>query len=167
LITYGGVDPSNLTLKTLDAVYNFCEINNIEINIITGSGYKDHLLLEKYNHAVVHKNIQNISEFMFNSDIVFTSAGRTVYEIASIGTPAIVLAQNEREMTHFFASKEYGFVNLGLGSLSNKDNILKSFIELTHNYRMRMENSILMKKQNLKLGRKRVNNLITQAIEKI
>ncbi len=43
-----------------------------------------------------------IAKYMLNADIIFSSAGRTIYEIASISTPAIILAQNERELTHFF-----------------------------------------------------------------
>ena len=40
---------------------------------------------------------------MSKSDIVFSSAGRTTFETASLGVPAIVLSQNTRESTHFFA----------------------------------------------------------------
>ena len=43
---------------------------------------------------------------MFAADIAFSSAGRTVYELALAGTPSIIMAQNERELTHFFASEE-------------------------------------------------------------
>ncbi|HIQ28910.1 MAG TPA: hypothetical protein EYH42_10520 [Sulfurovum sp.] len=61
---------------------------------------------------------------MLAADVIFTSAGRTTYEIASLGVPAIVLAQNERELTHFFASNEFGFLNLGLGYNVSKKTLL-------------------------------------------
>ena len=38
---------------------------------------------------------------MHKADLAFTSAGRTVYEIASLGTPLIILAQNDRVAAYF------------------------------------------------------------------
>jgi len=39
---------------------------------------------------------------MYNVDIVITSNGRTIYEVASVGTPCISISQNEREERHLF-----------------------------------------------------------------
>jgi spore coat polysaccharide biosynthesis predicted glycosyltransferase SpsG len=104
---------------------------------------------------------------MINADLIFTSAGRTTYEIASIGTPSIVLAQNERELTHFFASSEFGFLNLGLGYNLTKNEIYSNFLELTNSYEDRLYMNELMKKNDLKIGRKKVNKLIQNLLEKI
>ena len=102
---------------------------------------------------------------MLDADLIFTSAGRTVYEVASIGTPAIVLGQNEREMTHFFASSKYGFSNLGLGYNVTDEEIMNEFIRLVESFEVREHMSSLMKKQDLKLGRKRVHKLIQDLIQ--
>jgi spore coat polysaccharide biosynthesis predicted glycosyltransferase SpsG len=166
LITFGGVDPSNLTLLTLESIYEFCLQQNITINIVTGPGYSDFQSIEKFEKANICKNVNNISEYMFNADIIFTSAGRTIYEVASIGTPAIVIAQNERELTHFFASQKYGFINLGLGIHLPTANVLDEFIQIVQSYDERKQNHLLMVKQNLKLGRKKVVELITKSIQK-
>ena len=99
------------------------------------------------------------------ADLIFTRAGRTVYEVASIGTPAIVMAQNEREMTHFFASVEYGFSNLGLGYEVSNEDIMFEFISLVNSFEGRKHMSELMKKQDLKSGRKRVHKLIQDLIQ--
>jgi spore coat polysaccharide biosynthesis predicted glycosyltransferase SpsG len=56
-----------------------------------------------------------MSELMAEGDVAFTSSGRTLYELAHVGVPAIVLAQNEGELKHHFASIENGFIFLGLG----------------------------------------------------
>jgi CMP-N-acetylneuraminic acid synthetase/spore coat polysaccharide biosynthesis predicted glycosyltransferase SpsG len=95
LITFGGVDPNNYTKKVLDSIYNFCEKNNIRIKIIAGFGYNKYESLKNYPNIEILRNVSNISHYMREADIIFTSAGRTTYEIASIGTPAIVLAQNK------------------------------------------------------------------------
>jgi CMP-N-acetylneuraminic acid synthetase len=166
LITFGGVDPNNYTKKVLDSIYDFCKENSINIDIIAGFGYDKYDTIKKYQ-VNIHKNVLNISDFMLKADIVFTSAGRTVYEIASIATPAIVLAQNKRELTHFFASAEYGFLNLELGINVSNDEILKEFKELVNSYERRKYMSDLMKSCDLKSGRRRVINLIQNEIGEI
>lgn len=165
LITFGGVDPCNLTELVIRSIHDYCSTNNIKINIVTGFGYDKFDSLESYKNIAIHENVQNISDFMFNADLIFTSAGRTVYEIASIGTPAIVIAQNERELTHFYASEEFGFINLGLGYKTNEKEILNCFVELSEAFDLRKNNHYIMMQQNLKLGRKRVQNLINNLIE--
>jgi len=164
LITFGGVDPNNYTKKVVDTIYNYCIEKNINITVIAGFGYNKYESLIDYNNIDIKKNITNISKYMFEADIIFTSAGRTTYEIASIGTPTIVLAQNERELTHFFASNEFGFLNLGLGyELRNKE-LYTNFIELVQSVDSRKYMSELMKQVNLKDGRERVIKLIQNLI---
>lgn len=165
LITFGGVDPCNLTELALSSIYDFCVAEGIQINIVTGPGYTNYESLEPYSKAAVFPNVQNISDYMFFADIIFTSAGRTIYEVASVGTPAIVLAQNERELTHFFASPENGFVNLGLGKNLSEKEILNHFISLVKSRNLRTNSHNLMISKNLKLGRKKVLTLINNLIQ--
>jgi len=164
LITFGGVDPNNYTKKVIESIYNYCLEEDIQIDIVAGFGYNKYETLEKFKNIKIHKNISNISDFMLDSDLIFTSAGRTVYEIASLGVPAIILAQNEREMSHFFASSEYGFLNLGLGYKITNDKISEEFRKLVNNYEARKFMNRLMLDIDLKSGRKRVLNLINQLI---
>jgi CMP-N-acetylneuraminic acid synthetase/spore coat polysaccharide biosynthesis predicted glycosyltransferase SpsG len=163
LITFGGVDPNNYTKKVIDSIYSFCKTNNITIDVIAGFGYNKYETLQDYD-VNFYKNVLNISDYMLKADIIFTSAGRTVYEIASIGTPAIVLAQNERELTHFFASSKHGFVNLGLGVEVSNEQILSEFKHLINSTKTREKMSNLMKSHDLKMGRKRVIELIQNEI---
>ncbi len=167
LITFGGVDPNNYTRKVLNAIYQFCQANNITIRVIAGFGYDKYQTLEKFKNVKIKKNVTNISDYMLDADLIFTSAGRTVFEIASIGTPAIVLAQNERETTHFFASSKFGFLNLGLGYTVSENELFNSFIELVNSFESRSYMSKLMKKKNLKGSREMVIKLIQEQIHSI
>ncbi len=164
LVTFGGVDPNNYTKKVLDSIYEYCIQQNITINIVAGFGYNKYETLKEYKNIKVYKNISNISDFILQADLIFTSAGRTIYEIASIGTPAIVLVQNKRELTHFFASSEYGFLNLGLGYNLKNNKILEEFINLIKDYETRKFMNKLMLDTDLKNGRKRVIKLVNKIV---
>lgn len=165
LLTFGGVDPLNNTFHVLEAIYNYCVENDIRLNVIAGFGYNKFETLKKYEKINVLKDIKNISDYMLQADVIFTSAGRTVYEIASLAVPCIVLAQNERELTHYFASSENGFLNLGLGNQISHKMILESFKNLVENYDVRMSSSLHMRKTSFIDGRKTVVNLIKNEIE--
>ena len=165
LITFGGVDPKNYTEKVVRTINEYCNRENITITVIAGFGYANYDSIKHYKNVIIKRNISNISDYMLDADLIFTSAGRTVYEVASIGTPAIVLGQNEREMTHFFASSKYGFSNLGLGYNVTDEEIMNEFIRLVESFEVREHMSSLMKKQDLKLGRKRVHKLIQDLIQ--
>lgn len=165
LVTFGGVDPSGLTKKVIASIYTYCMKNSIELNVVAGFGYKDYESLEEYEGIKVHKNCNNISQYMNQADIVFTSAGRTIYELVSLATPAIVLAQNERELTHLFASEANGLKNLGLGRELTTQFILEEFIMLVedHNIRRSMYNA--MRNNDLLGGRDRVRRILLNLLE--
>ncbi|MFK8038844.1 MAG: glycosyltransferase [Crocinitomicaceae bacterium] len=165
LVTFGGVDPNNYTKKVIETIHKYCTENKISINIIAGFGYEKFDTLKGFSSINVLKNVSNISDYMLEADLIFTSAGRTVYEVASIGTPTIVLEQNERESTHFFASNNYGFFNLGLGYNLSNEELFKEFTKLVNSFDLRNEMSSRMKNQDLKSGRNRVQKLIQEIIQ--
>jgi CMP-N-acetylneuraminic acid synthetase/spore coat polysaccharide biosynthesis predicted glycosyltransferase SpsG len=165
LITFGGVDPNNYTRKVIESIYDYCNLNNINIKIIAGFGYRKYDSLSEFKNATIVYNVTNISKYMIKADLIFTSAGRTTYEIASIGTPAIIMAQNERELTHFFASSAFGFLNLGLGYNVSNDTLYEKFVYLADSIKSRKSMSELMKKIELKNGRNIVIKLIQNLID--
>ena len=165
LVTFGGVDPNNYTKLVLESIKDFCHDKGIKITVIAGFGYNKYDTIQSFSDVDIKKNVSDISSYMREADLIFTSAGRTTYEIASIGTPAIVIAQNERELTHFFASIEYGFLNLGLGTKLDKNGIRSNFQNLVESKEMRRYMHELMKKVDLKSGRTRVIRMIQNLLE--
>lgn len=165
LLTFGGVDPNNYTRMVIDAIYPFCAEQGIKISVVAGFGYSHYETLEPYHDIKVFSNSMNIAEHMSNADIIFTSAGRTAYEVAAMRVPSIVLAQNERELTHLFATAEHGFLNLGLGSDLSEKEIYQAFTGLVKNYASRKYMSKLMGKCDLFSGRRNVHKLIKDIVE--
>ena len=102
---------------------------------------------------------------MHKADLAFTSAGRTVYEIASLGTPLVILAQNDRELLHTFARYEHGVVNLGLGSHCSDSKLLKTLQRLLNSQELRAELQRKLLSHNLKGGIDRVIKTIFKQYE--
>lgn len=162
LVLFGGTDPSGLTEK----VYNLFKNNNnhdLHYTFILGIGYNGNVnesMSDKPNNFDILRDVKNISSYMRQADIALTSQGRTIYELASLGVPSIVLAQNEREKLHTFAQISNGFINLGLGSEVEDEKILKTFEWLTTSSESRYELRNLMLNKDLKKGLSREIELI-------
>ena len=168
LVTFGGTDPNNFTEKVLESLLaaNF----DGKINVIVGLGYDGvEDLVERYgykNSIQIYKNVSNISEFMFKADIVFTSAGRTMYEICSLGVPTICLCQNDREVTHVFANKSNGIINMGLGVAVEQQDIVNEFVNLVQDYDLRIEMNKRMLSVDLKDGFDNIGSIIREEYRK-
>ncbi|MBQ6512771.1 cytidylyltransferase domain-containing protein [Methanobrevibacter sp.] len=154
LITFGGTDPNNFTERVINAITKTSYEGRI--NVILGLGYSDKegliSRIESNPSIQVYTNVSNISEFMFKADIIFTSAGRTMYEICSLGVPTICLCQNERELTHVFGTNANGFINMGLGINVDDSEIMNQFIELVNDYDKRIDMNEKMLSIDLKNG---------------
>jgi CMP-N-acetylneuraminic acid synthetase/spore coat polysaccharide biosynthesis predicted glycosyltransferase SpsG len=141
LVTFGGTDPAGLTFKVLDVLgaHPGQPLAMLPLTVVAGRGLARYGELEQRVAALrsagrdvqLHRDVPLMSELMASADVAFTSAGRTLYELAHMGVPAIVLAQNETEMKHHFASIENGFLFLGLGREASTEAISGAFDALT------------------------------------
>lgn len=100
LLIFGGSDPLNLTSAVLDTLLEREE--DIRIDVILGLGFSyfnelnrildKHTVKEK--NVNIFRNIQNVAEMMFHSDLVMASPGLSLFEALSVGSPAIAMHQN-------------------------------------------------------------------------
>jgi len=115
LLLFGGTDPNDSSgrcLRWLDGLPG-----DWRITVVTGLGYPDPCALEQFaansRHPVeVVTNTPIVSRYMSRADLAITSAGRTVFELASLGVPMVVVPQNDRECQHSFALESPGVVAL-------------------------------------------------------
>lgn len=167
LITYGGSDPQSLTIQTLLGLIQIQDKYNFHIRIILGPAYERHKELYSLvdelkldQKVTIHEVVSAMAFYMRKADLVFTSAGRTMYEIATMATPAIVTAQNYRELTHTFGHPYNGFYHLGYcGEVSTED-YATVVEELIHNYKLRKLMHERMTKIDLSNGIDRVIKII-------
>ena len=164
LIAYGGEDSNNLTERTLEAVLDSGYAGRIDV-ILPFNYSKKEEIVQKYemkNNIQIYHRVKNISDFMLRADIVFSSAGRKMYEICSVGTPCICICQNAGEQTHEFGSSENGFINMGLAETLSNEDIKRQFDLLWQDFELRQKMSNIMKSIDLKHGFENIWSVVEQ-----
>ena len=121
LLSFGGSDPQGLTLKAaraLDALDG-----SIEVVAVAGAAFSYRAELAalvptlRRPVRVINDAGGHISELMLEADLMVGSGGMSVYEIAALGTPGVILGQNVREDRRMREFARHGTVHyLGLGS---------------------------------------------------
>ncbi len=163
LIIFGGADPSDLTSR----MYGICrrlhkDFEDVNFHFLLGFAYpkKDAIKDDPENNIHVYVDVKRVSGYMSRMDLAVTSQGRTVYELASMGVPSVVLAQNEREAEHVFAGIQNGFINLGLGKNTDDATIISTIGWLIKTPEVRKEMRKLELSKEFSKGHERVIRLI-------
>ena len=167
LVMFGGTDPLDLTRRVRKAAqaYN-ANHPHVHFDFILGGGYSHEPLTSiKSSDISVIQDVLRVSDYMKMADLAFSSQGRTTFELASMGVPTIVLAQNKREQLHTFAQMNNGFINLGLGSEVSDEDILSTLEWLIKSTSIRKEMRALMLRNDLQSGIKRVQRIILGEVD--
>jgi len=168
LVTFGGADPANLTEKTLRVLASLP--GDFEVQVILGLAYGPREALREQVARLgprfeVREQVRDMSRRIHAADLVITSAGRTVYEVAAIGTPCVVLCQNARELRHLFALAENGFVNLGLGTEVSDEALRDTLLRVMEDYPGRQLMNRRMLAADVRSGTARVVRLILDSYQ--
>jgi len=160
-ISFGGADPQNYSDRLLSMVSK-PEYKKYRFVVVLGRAKQNVEELLKYNdyeNIEVLYDVSNMPELMTSCDVGITSRGRTGYELAILGIPAIAMAQNEREEKHGFVSNENGFTYIGLNPDDEViESNLKMYLGLSKKARQKFQDKLLS--HDLRGGRKRVMGLI-------
>ncbi|SFM06571.1 UDP-2,4-diacetamido-2,4,6-trideoxy-beta-L-altropyranose hydrolase [Gracilibacillus orientalis] len=103
LVSFGGSDPTNETLKTLEAITQIPD-QNWQIDVVTGAANPQIQAL--YHFTTLHKNMRlyeqtnRIAELMAEADIAIGAGGTTTWERCYMQLPTITLevADNQSEI---------------------------------------------------------------------
>lgn len=164
IVMFGGTDPSNLNRLVYDAILSRIErFSGIRFYFITGIGYDNEIngvVTRPKENVFVCPNVPRVTKYLKEADLVIMGQGRSIFEAACMGVPAVVLSQNERETTHSFAQMEHGFLNLGLGNEADPSLITNTLEWLIHTRAVRENMHRLMLQTPLKKGLERVKQII-------
>jgi len=112
VVSMGGTDRSGATLRIIDSLFEWRR--DVTKHIVIGAGFVlEAELKEKLNYKpdriVLHQNLPSLAKLLAVCDIGFTAGGNTLYELACVGTPAIVLFEDPHEEKQGRAFEENGF----------------------------------------------------------
>ncbi|MDP4093171.1 MAG: UDP-2,4-diacetamido-2,4,6-trideoxy-beta-L-altropyranose hydrolase [Bacillota bacterium] len=147
MITTGGSDPYNLSIRIPEVLLKVDELKDLKVNIVVGNMFSNkdrlHEMRKKNENIILHENVRHMSEIMLSSDLAISSGGSTLYELCACGLPtlAFIMADNQE----FIAEKmsEFGYVkNLGwYNELDEK--VIKDNVKLiSEDCRLRKEMAI-------------------------
>jgi spore coat polysaccharide biosynthesis predicted glycosyltransferase SpsG len=121
LLTFGGSDPQGLTLKAARALAELPPA--LEMLAVAGPAFSSRREFEELQRRLsrklplINEAGGHIADLMLEADVVVCSGGMSVYEIAALGTPGIVMGQNAREDARMREFARHGTVEyLGLGT---------------------------------------------------
>lgn len=111
LVTMGGSDPCNLTLKAIEGL-RLLSPRNLEITCVAGPAYAHCEELRRilaglpFQTHLLH-DVTNMPELMARSQVAISSGGSTNWELAFMGVPSMVLTQadNQRGLTEELARR--------------------------------------------------------------
>lgn len=136
LITFGGTDQRDCSRRVLDIIEPICRAYGIAVRLVAGPGYAHKEAMEAHLRKLENPLLEftwatNVmSRMMEGADLAICSAGRTVYELAHMRVPGIVLAHHEREARHGFARPRNGFAFAGLMDRAGDGKIRNMFLAM-------------------------------------
>lgn len=147
VITFGGSDPTNTTLKVLKDIKDI----NYNLKVIIGNSFSDENINSIKSLAKDVNNIQlyyspKVSDIFSKCDLAITACGGTIYELSALGIPAIgiTVADNQLKIAEY--ADKIGVINL-IGNYNNIDSqkLIQSIYNLANNKQKRMEMSQFQK----------------------
>jgi UDP-2,4-diacetamido-2,4,6-trideoxy-beta-L-altropyranose hydrolase len=134
LVTLGGSDPVNATLKVVKAMQQL-HIDDLHVTVVVGASNMHYnelqLAVQSLPQIQLEKNATNMPELMAWADLAVTAGGSTCWELAFMGLPSLIitLADNQEDNARFLDSDgiaEYIGPNSGL----TPDDIAGSLVHL-------------------------------------
>ena len=144
LVTLGGEDSDNQTLKVIQAIQNV-KIDGFEARVVVGpaNSHLEKLQTECQKSLIpivlIH-NVQNMAELMASADMALSAGGSTCWELAFMGLPTLIitLADNQRSVAE--GLEEAGAaLNLGWYKQISQPEIRKALEKLAAGAKERAE----------------------------
>ena len=142
LVTMGGSDPDNVTLKVVQALQQI-DIPGLEIRIIAGSSNRH---IEALNEALQSSagnfhlltDVSDMPQQMTWADLAISAGGSTCWELAYMGVPfcCVVLADNQLQLAKTLHERGIA-INLGWYHEMDEPTFVEPILHLSANRRQR------------------------------
>lgn len=141
MVTMGGSDPDNVTLKVLKALERI-DVPDLEVIVVLGPSNQNRDMIQRVADSSTVKiqlaeNPEDMPSIMAWADLAVTAGGATVWELAFMGVPTlvIVLATNQYENARYLEIIGSA-VNLGLSNNLSLDVVNLKLKDLISNPEM-------------------------------
>ncbi|MEJ6481789.1 UDP-2,4-diacetamido-2,4,6-trideoxy-beta-L-altropyranose hydrolase [Nostoc punctiforme UO1] len=169
LVTLGGSDLNNVTLKVIHAL-KLLDLSKFEVSVLVDGNNTHYEKLQLASQDLqfpiyFHRNIQNMPDIMAWSDIAISAGGSTIWELAFMGLPSLILIMADNQASNAKKLGEMRLIyNLGEGKDIAPIEIANALNKLTLATRERAQMASLCQKLVDGQGSIRVLNQIMHSI---
>jgi UDP-2,4-diacetamido-2,4,6-trideoxy-beta-L-altropyranose hydrolase len=145
LVTLGGSDPDNVTLKVIKAVRTV-ELDGLEVVVVIGGANPHfdliHETVKDLSNFTLIKNAEDMPELMAWADIAISGGGNTCLELMYMGLPTcvILMAKNQVQNVNSLDQKKI-IINLGNSKSLNQEQVANNIFNLIQNRHRRQKMS--------------------------
>jgi UDP-2,4-diacetamido-2,4,6-trideoxy-beta-L-altropyranose hydrolase len=167
LVTMGGSDPPNQTLKVIRAISRL-EGSGLEARVVIGAGnpHVDSLKTAITGIKSIHlvEDVIDMPKLMAWADLAISAGGSTCWELAYMGLPTVIIVLSENQWSIGEGLHQAGISwNLGRYESVTEDQICQTLLSLISNEERRIE----MSKQGRSLIDGRGPERVVRAMEGI
>ncbi len=112
IITFGGNDIRNMTLKVLNLLNK--DYSKLKKNVIIGRGFHNikeiKAIADENTNLIYYPDAAQMKQIMLDSDIAISAGGQTLYELARVGTPTIAIAVADNQIGNVKGWEKVGFI---------------------------------------------------------
>lgn len=171
LVSMGGSDSKGLTVKAVLALEKITDMD-IATTIILGPYFSNHTKLYetlRNTKGVYHvlENPPNLAEIMAKTVVAVVAAGMSVYELAFLGIPAIVISQSREHAAYAESMAKLGLcLSLGYFEDVTEGELKNSVRRLLTDRDKRIELSEKAKNLIDGLGTQRIGDVINSELQR-
>lgn len=149
LVMQGGSDTYGFIPKIVDALKRIP--SNIQINVVLGPNFSYHahmetVIADSSRSFKIIRGVADLSELIMEADIAVSAAGNTLFELACLGVPTVVVCAEPFEVQTANRLQDNGFgLNLGFGKDVKEKDILLGLNKLILDYSLRKNMSLIGK----------------------
>ena len=119
LISFGASDASGLTIPVLDALRT-SQLGDSPITVVTGGAYSSTVQLRALvsdvkltNKSITHlEHVSNMAPVLRSAKMAISAAGGTVFELAAMGVPTILLVVADNQLGAALEQQEKGWCHV-------------------------------------------------------